>query len=82
MTETEMSILAALVDLETAVASMRESGTRHDLMPLFKQLDELAGRLGSEADPELKHYLQRKSYEKARLHLEGRKAEITQGRCG
>jgi len=33
-------------------------------------------------DPQLLHYLQKKSYEKARLFLQGRDAENVQGSCG
>jgi hypothetical protein len=33
-------------------------------------VDELAGRLPDSASPELRHFLQRKSYRKARLLLQ------------
>jgi hypothetical protein len=35
-----------------------------------------------DADPTLLHYLHKKSYEKARLFLQGRDAENQVGNCG
>jgi hypothetical protein len=37
--------------------------------------------LPRETDPQLRHYLQKKSYEKARLFLQGRDAENQAGNC-
>jgi hypothetical protein len=45
-------------------------------------MDELTRRLPADAAPDLRHYLKRKSYEKARLFLEGREAENQRGSCG
>jgi len=44
-------------------------------------LDELTRKLPPNADPGLLHYLHKKSYEKARLFLEGRDAENQLGNC-
>jgi hypothetical protein len=81
MTEIEQKLLAALVGLERAVASMATAARKPDLLAQFKQIDELARRLPPATDPSLLHYLQKKSYEKARLFLEGRDAENQAGNC-
>ena len=82
MTETERNILTALVDLENAVASMPTANPKPSLLPLFTRLDELTRELPRDADPSLLHYLHKKSYQKARLFLEGREAENQAGNCG
>jgi len=51
------------------------------LMSHFNQIDNLASQLPKTTDGELLHYLQKKSYEKARLFLEGRNADIQKGSC-
>ncbi len=79
MTQTEQDILRALDALDDAVRSMKTANPKPSLLPLFARLDELAAQLGP-ADGELRHFLQRRSYEKARLHLQGRAAE--RGSCG
>ncbi len=81
MTNTERTIWETLVQLETAVRSMSASGSRTDLLPLFSRLDELTGQLPKDTAPELLHYLHKKSYEKARLWLEGHDAENARGSC-
>jgi len=53
-----------------------------NLMPLFTRLDDLTCRLPKTADPELLHFLHKKSYEKARLLLQGRGQENARGTCG
>ncbi len=72
MTQIEREILQTLVELERAAAGMTASVPKPDLKPLFARLDELAGRLPAEAGGDLRHYLQRKSYQKARAFLEQR----------
>lgn len=81
MTETESAILAALLELEQAVASMPTANPKPNLLPLFGRIDDLSSRLPAEADPTLLHYLRKKSYEKARLYLQGRDAENQVGNC-
>jgi hypothetical protein len=49
---------------------MPVSNPKPDLRPLFARVDELAGRLPDSASPELRHFLQRKSYGKARAWLQ------------
>jgi hypothetical protein len=82
MTETERDILNTLTELEAAARSMRTADPKPDLRPLFARLDELTNRLPKDTEPDLLHYLRRKSYEKARLWLEGRGGENARGSCG
>ena len=82
MTATERDILQALNELDAAVRSMRTADPKPDLRPLFARLDELTDRLPKDSAPDLLHYLRRKSYDKARLWLEGRGAENARGSCG
>jgi hypothetical protein len=81
MNEVEKNILQSLVDLEAAVKSMPTAKPKPDLLPLFARLDELTRQLPPQTDPTLLHYLQKKSYEKARLFLQGREAENQAGNC-
>jgi len=81
MTESEQKILQALLDLEGAVASMPTANPKPNLLTLFSRIDELTRQLPREADPSLLHYLHKKSYEKARLLLQGREAENARGNC-
>lgn len=46
---------------------MPPANPKPDLLQFFARIDELARQLPSDADPALLHYLQKKSYEKARL---------------
>lgn len=80
MNATETELLRALEELEAAVAGLRGPGPRPDVAACLRRLDELAAALPPDADPELRHFLARKSYQKARLHLAGRAAE--RGVCG
>jgi len=81
MTELERNILDSLIDLENAVRDMPAANPKPSLLPFFARLDDLARRLPKETDPSLLHYLNRKSYEKARLLLQGRDAENARGAC-
>jgi hypothetical protein len=82
MTATEQAILDALVELDRQVKAMPAANPKPNLLPIFSRLDELTGRLPPETSPDLLHYLRKKSYEKARLFLEGRDAENAAGNCG
>jgi hypothetical protein len=75
MTNTESEILKALVELDQGVKTMRTASPKPDLLPLFQRIDNLALELPPGSDPNLRHYLAKKSYEKARRLLEGRDAE-------
>jgi hypothetical protein len=79
--ETERALLQSLLELEQAVASMPTANPKPNLLPLFSRLDDLTRRLPRDTDPSLLHYLQKKSYEKARLFLQGREAENARGNC-
>jgi hypothetical protein len=81
MTGTERIILEALLELERAVASMPTADPKPNLLPMFSRIDELTRQLPRETDPSLLHYLHKKSYEKARLFLQGREAENARGNC-
>ena len=81
MSDTEQAILNALNELDAAVKSMPTAGSKPNLLPVFERLDMLATQLPKGANPDLLHYLNRKSYEKARLLLEGRDPENARGTC-
>jgi hypothetical protein len=82
MSETEQAILNTLNELDVAVKSMPTAGSKlPNLLPIFERLDLLASQLPRGAHPDLLHYLNRKSYEKARLLLEGRDPENARGTC-
>jgi hypothetical protein len=72
MTDIETQLLQTLLQLEKAVEAMPAANPKPDVRPLFARLDELAKQLPASADPQLRHFLQRKSYEKARLFLQER----------
>jgi len=81
VTATEQNILNVLIDLETAVKSMPAANSKPNLLPLFARIDELTRQLPPQTAPDLLHYLHKKSYEKARLFLQGRDAENQVGNC-
>ena len=81
MTGTERDILESLLELERAVASMPKANPKPNLLPLFTRIDDLTRQLPRDADPSLLHYLHKKSYEKARLFLQGSNAENARGNC-
>jgi len=82
MTEIEHRIRQALTNLNQQVKGMSASGEKPNFVPLFAEIDALTRQLPSQTAPELLHYLHKKSYEKARLFLEGRDAENAAGNCG
>ena len=81
MTQTEQSILDALLELERAIEAMPRMMPKPSLLPLFARLDELTAALPVTTDPLLLHYLHKKSYQKARLFLQGCDAENQAGQC-
>ena len=81
MTALEKKIFAALGELDSAVKSMPTANPKPNLLPLFANLDQLTNELPRGTDPQLHHYLIKKSYEKARLFLLGRDAENQAGNC-
>lgn len=81
MTPLEKELLTALGQLAETVKSKPAAGPKSALLPLFSRLDDLTAKLPPDTDPALLHYLHKKSYEKARLFLEGRDAENQAGGC-
>ena len=81
ITPIEQILLKSLVELEKAVNSARAAKSKPDLAALFARIDELAKQLPRGTDPNLLHYLQKKSYQKARLCLQGLDAENQVGNC-
>ena len=81
MNETEQRILDSLLELEKAVASMATAHPKPSLLPMFSRIEDLTGQLPRDTDPTLLHYLHKKSYEKARLFLQGRESENARGNC-
>lgn len=82
MTAPEQTVLQTLIELDETVKRMPSANPKPNLLALFTRLDELTSQLPKDTDPTLLHYLHRKSYEKARLWLEGRDAENQAGACG
>jgi hypothetical protein len=81
MTDIERSLLSRLIELDETVKAMPAANPKPNLLPLFQQIEELARQLPRSSAPDLLHYLQKKSYAKARQWLEGRYAEIQKGGC-
>lgn len=77
----ERQLLAALTHLDATVKSLATANHKPDLLPLFARIDELTAQLSRGTDPTLRHYLHKKSYEKARIFLQGRDAENQTGNC-
>ena len=65
-------LLNTLVELDAAVKAM--PNPKLDLLKLFARIDELTRQLPRDTNPALLHYLRKKSYQKARLFLQGRDA--------
>ncbi len=81
MTDTEKKILQSLIELENTVRSMASSNPKPNLSPLFSRLDGITAQLPKNTAPDLLHYLHKRSYEKARLFLQGRESENAEGTC-
>jgi hypothetical protein len=81
MTAIEKSILDSLLELESTIKTMASGEPKPSLQPLFSRLDELTRQLPKDTDPNLRHYLHKKSYEKARLFLQNRDDENQLGHC-
>lgn len=70
--------------LREALTSMQKGIKESDAKAIstsLNSLDTLLKSHRSELDPQLAHYLSRRSYEKALMHLEGQTG-IPKGRCG
>lgn len=78
MTATEQQLLDTLLELEDAIARINAE-PKPDLMKIFGRLDKLTSEIPKDSPPDLLHYLHKKSYQKARLFLQGQDPE--QGAC-
>ena len=78
MTTTEQQLLDVLLELESAIDKVN-TDPKPDLTAIFSRLDELSNQMPKDASPDLLHYLHKKSYQKARLFLQGQDPE--QGEC-
>jgi Tfp pilus assembly protein PilO len=72
MTLIEQQILDNLLELEAAAAKMAAANPKPDLLPIFSRLDDLTRQLPRDTEPDLLHYLHRKSYQKACAFLRER----------
>lgn len=72
----ERSLLATLVDMEQEVETAARTCRRPDVISRVNRLRDLTASLPPDSDPMLLHCLQRHSWEKARLTLEGRGTEV------
>jgi hypothetical protein len=77
----EQQLLDALTELDNAVKTMAKANPKPNLLPLFARIDEITKQLPHDTDPSLLHYLTKKSYEKARLFLQGRDMDNQIGNC-
>ncbi len=82
MTDVERALLDALRDLDHEVADAAVTKRRPEVVSRILRLRELTSVLSPEADPMLMHCLQRQSWEKARMILDGRQAEVRHGESG
>ena len=76
MTEKEREILETLTQLSESVKQMKGPGPKTDLLSLFERLDRLTLSLPPNTDHSLLHYLHKKSYEKALVHLKERSGAV------
>ena len=81
MNETEKKLLQSLLELEQTIRALPTLQPKPSLLPLFQQIEDRARELPPGTDPTLRHYLQKKSYEKARLFLQGCETENQKGNC-
>jgi len=81
MSKAEQNLLQLLLHLEETVRTRATTHPKPDLLPLLQGIDQATAALPKGTDPNLLHYLHRKSYEKARLWLQGRESENQAGSC-
>jgi len=82
--ETTISRLARALDeyLNAVRRQKEEEENPPDLLAIFARLDALENEIDAGYPAQLRHYLHKKSYRKARLYLQGRDAENIRGNCG
>jgi hypothetical protein len=81
MNSVEQAILEALRELDAAVKSVSKVEPKPNLLSMFERIDALTAQLPAGVNPDLLHYISRRSYEKARLLLEGEDAKNARGTC-
>lgn len=81
MNAIESGLLTKLRELDQSIKDMASKGSKPDLMGFFNDIDQLTSELPRGSDPELLHFLHKKSYEKALYHLEGKGAINKKGTC-
>jgi hypothetical protein len=81
VTDTESDLLNALLALERAAGASPNSEPRPSIPEVLAEIDRLTESLPPGTPAELRHFLQRKSYQKAALFLMGRNKENQRGRC-
>lgn len=73
----ESRLKDALISMQEAI---KESNSER-LMESLSEIGELHNKGRKSLDPQLKHYLKNRSYQKALMFLEG-EGDIPKGRCG
>ncbi len=81
MNDVEKSLQRELKNLESNIAQMKNGGAAPNFVKLFGVIDDLTNQLPRDTDPQLLHYLHKKSYEKAINYLDGRDHDNTNGGC-
>lgn len=76
MTTLEQRLREALVDF------MRAAAEQGDVGAALKRVTELQAQLGVDAPPMLRHYLERRSYQKALDFLNSDRPETESPQCG
>ena len=76
MTPIEQQLREALVDF------MRAAAEKGDVGAALKRVTELQAQLGADAPPMLRHYLERRSYQKALDFLNSGRPETDTPQCG
>jgi len=77
MTRTEKELRDALADFMRAASEQRG-----DLAAVLQRIGELQRQLGPDSHPMLRHYLERRSYQKALDFLNSGEPETGKPQCG
>lgn len=71
MTDIQSELRQALRDFDVAVRTIKTAQPKPNLLEHFARLDALTAKLPRGTDPDLLHYMHKKSYEKALAFLDG-----------
>lgn len=80
--QSHADLLAALKELDALARRLPSLHPKPSLLPLFDRIESLTQALPADTDPELRHFLARKSYQKAIDWLEGHSQNVPRGTCG